>query len=386
MNEGQYLGSFACYGYEKDLKNKHKIIIDEEAADIVKEIFKLYLEGYGANRIACTLTERRILTPSQYKKEKGLNFVNPNGGKYCEKYGIWAMNTVRRILKNETYIGTLIQGRERKVSYKSKKVVIAPKDEWIVIKNNHEPIIDEKTFYTVQRLIDNKRTGYGIGLLDNPVKSKPHLLAGKMLCLDCGSTMQRSGKSRDGVTHYIRCTVSARTKRRDCTPHCISQARIEETIKSKIQTLINDTLDNTTKNDVINEVLNQVSLTKGLYTKKQKQLVENEAKIKAVQQKIIMAYTDKLNAVISEADYLSFKAVFEEEKSNLINRKENFEKDLADYERNLQSKGNIDKLLNKYTVVDELTHELINDFISTIQIGEKDPKTNEQAIIINWLI
>lgn len=385
MQDGQFLGSFACYGYEKDSKDNHKIIADEEAAGVVKEIFSLYLEGYGASRISTMLTERGIPTPSQYKKDKGLNFANPNGGKYSEKYGMWAVNTVKRILRNKTYIGTLIQGRERKLSYKSKKVIIAPENEWIVIENNHEPIIDEKTFYTVQKLIDNKRTGYGIGENDNPEKSKPHLLAGRMMCLDCGAAMQRSGKSRDGKTHYIRCKVAAGTKRRDCTPHCISQERIENIVKMRIQAIINGTMTDKDGSEVVNEVCRQLNSTKELRSKKQKQLAEVEAKIKAIQKNITLTYTDKLNGDISEAEYLNFKEAFEEEKQAFISRKEYFEKELADYELQLRTHGNINTLLEKYKSIDVLTHEVINDFISTIQIGEKDSSANEQEIIINWL-
>ena len=386
MQDGQYLGSFASYGYEKDSNDRHKISIDEEAAQIVKNIFSLYLEGYGAHRIANILTERGVSPPSQYKKDKGLNFRNPNSANYSEKYGTWAVNTVRRILRNETYIGTLIQGRERKLSYKSKKVVIAPKDEWVVIKNNHEPIIDEKTFFTVQRLIDNKRTCYrGNDANSESQKSKPHLLAGKVLCLDCGATMQRSGKSRDGVTHYIRCKVSALTKRRDCTPHCISQERIESEVGRRIQALISGTITNMDKNEVIDEIYTQLGNTKDLQAKKQKQLAEVEVKIKMFQRNIAMAYADKLNGIISESDFASYKEVFDEQQQGFYKHRDNLQKQLSDYEIQLKTHENIGMLLEKYKNIDVLTHEVINDFIHTIQIGERNPSTNEQEIIINWL-
>lgn len=383
MRAGQFIGSFACYGYERNPKDRHKIIIDEEAAEVVREIYNLYIDGYGANSIALLLTERGIPTPSQYKKEKGLNFVNPHSNCYSEKYGAWAMNTIRRILRNETYIGTLIQGRERKVSYKSKKVVIAPKDEWIVIKNNHMPIVDEKTYYTVQKLIDHKRTGYGCN--QENINHKPHLLAGKLICADCGSTMQRSGASRDGRTHYLRCKVAAKTRRRDCTPHCISQEKIEGIIKLRLQELISGSMKDNDGKEIVNEVYNQINTTKNLQAKKQKQLSEVEFKIKGIQKNITLTYADKLIGAISENDYIAFKEVFEEEKQSYIRKKEFLEKELADYEVQLSTHENIDTLLEKYKKIDVLTHEIINDFISAIIIGEKDPISNEQEITINWL-
>lgn len=385
MQDGQFLGSFACYGYEKDPKNRHKIVIDNEAALIVKYIFSLYLEGYGANRIAITLTEKSIPTPTQYKKNKGLKFCNPNGGQYSERYGAWSTNTVRRILRNETYIGTLIQGRERKISYKSKRVVIAPKDEWVVISKNHEPIIDEKTFYTVQKLIDHKRTGYCNDKSKNQEKIIPHLLAGKLICADCGAGMQRSGKSRDGVTHYIRCKVAAKTKNRDCTPHCISQEKIENIVKIRIQDIINSSLDDEATNEIINEALNQIDDTKNLKILRQKQLLELESKINQVQKNITLCYVDKLNGTISESDYFSFKKTFEEEKQTYLRKKEYLEKELSDFELRLKTTANIHKLLEKYKRIETLTHEIINDFVDSILIGEKKHSTNEQEITINWL-
>jgi chromosome segregation ATPase len=142
---------------------------------------------------------------------------------------------------------------------------------------------------------------------------------------------------------------------------------------------------NDNRDIIIDEVNNQINQTKSQQAKKQKQLADIEDKIKAVQRKVIATYTDKLNGVISEFDYLCFKESFDDEKEKLISRRERLEKDMQDYERSLQTQGSIDLLVDKYKEINELTHEVINDFIKTIQIGEKNPVTNEQEIIINWL-
>ena len=386
MESGQYLGAFTCYGYQKAPHDRHKIIVDEEAAQVVGEIFSLYLEGYGANRIALLLTERGIPTPSQYKKEKGLNFANPNGGIYSGAYGAWALNTVRRILRNEAYIGTLIQGRERKVSYKSKKVVLAPKDEWIVIPNNHEPIIDAKTFCTVQTLIDHKRTGYHHDGDSADTAAKPHVLAGRLVCADCGATMQRSGKSRDGKTHYIRCKLAAKTGRKACAPHCISQERIEGIITQRIQSLINAAIKDIGSEEIIREACRLAGGAKETQAARQKQLAETEAKIKAIQKNMAMAYADKLNGIISEEDYSNYKAVFEEEKQAHVKKKEYLSQALDGHKEESRTRETMHALLIKYQNLDTLTHEIVNDFIGTIHIGEKNPSAHEQIITINWLI
>lgn len=159
MENGQFIGSFACYGYEKSPNDKHQLVIDPFAANIVKRIYGLYLNGLGITAISRVLTEEKIETPTEYKQKKGLNFKAPYTGKPEEQKHIWSPNTIKRILKNPTYTGALVQGCEQKVSYKSKKMIHMPKERWIIIPNMHEPIINQNTFDLVQQRMDkrNKR-------------------------------------------------------------------------------------------------------------------------------------------------------------------------------------------------------------------------------------
>jgi len=385
MEDGQFLGSFASYGYSKDLQDRHKLAVDDEAAMVVKEIFSLYLEGYGSNRIAIMLTERGVPTPTQHKKEQGLKFTNPNGGFYSERYGAWSSGTIKRILSNETYIGTLIQGRERKVSYKSKKVVTLSKDQWIVIPDNHEPIVTKDVFYKVQHLINGNRRRYGNGEDKKTDRPKPHLLAGKLVCSDCGGIMQRSGLSRDGKTHYVRCRLAAKTKKRNCTPHCIRQDKIEDIVKIEISKLIDQALGGDGEQEVINETLALIKNDNNSQISIEKQLVEVSAKINQIQRNTTMAYTDKLNGTITEADFQSFKEVFEEDKKSYLKKKSYLESELSKYELRQHSQDNILSLLRKHRVLDVLNHEIINDFIDRIEIGERNPDTQEQVISIKWM-
>jgi len=385
MESGQYLGSFACYGYAKCSNNRHNLVVDEVAALTVKEIFSMYLEGYGSSRIAIMLTERGVPTPTQHKKAKGLKFTNPNGGFYSERYGAWSAGTIKRILSNEAYIGTLIQGRERKVSYKSKKVVALPRDEWIIIPDNHEPIVAKDTFYKVQHLMNGNRRRYGNGADKKVSNPKPHLLAGKLVCSDCGGIMQRSGVTRDGKTHYVRCRLAAKTKRRDCTPHCIRQDKIEDIVKAEISKLINQALGGDGEQEVINETLALIKDDNTSQVGLEKQLAEVTGKINQIQRNITMTYADKLNGVITEADFQSFKEVFEEEKRTHIKRKENLEHELSKYQLRQHSQDNILSLLRKHQQLEVLNHEIINDFIDRIEIGERDPDTQEQIISIKWM-
>ena len=157
MKAGQFLGSFAPYGYEKDPDDKHKFIIDEYAANVVRKIYDLYLQGYSTKAISHMLEDEHIDNPTVYKQKKGLQYQNRQADEFSIKYNFWSITTINRILRNETYIGKLEQGTCEKVSYKDKKVVALPKEKWIVIDNHHEAIIDKELFYKVQKMRKSRR-------------------------------------------------------------------------------------------------------------------------------------------------------------------------------------------------------------------------------------
>ena len=144
MEEGKFLGNYAPYGYRKDLNDRHHLIIDEETAPVVEKIYGLYLSGLSCKMIAEKLTAEEIPTPSRLKKKRGEDM----GRKEC---GRWAAGTIRKILKNPVYLGHMVQGKERKISFKEKKVREMPETQWIVVRNTHEPIINDTIFEKVGR-------------------------------------------------------------------------------------------------------------------------------------------------------------------------------------------------------------------------------------------
>ncbi len=152
MEMGQFLGNYAPYGYEKDGADRHHLVILEEEACVVRNIAKLYLSGLSCKKIAEQLTLENIPTPSQEKQKRGLDL----GREVCKK---WGGGTVRKILKNPVYIGHMVQGREQKISYKSKKTMVLPKESWVVVKNTHEPILSEKSFEKIQKKMVKNRRG-----------------------------------------------------------------------------------------------------------------------------------------------------------------------------------------------------------------------------------
>lgn len=382
MQDGQFLGSFAPFGYMKSPEDRHKLIIDNEAAEVVREIFNLYLQGFGCVQISNILIKKGVQTPSVYKKQKGLKFETPNCSKYSGNFGIWSNNTIKRILKNETYIGHLIQGRERKLSFKSSKVIIAPKDEWVVLKNNHEPIIDEKTFNTVQTLMSNKRN---VHKPQNGYKGmeSSHVLAGKVVCLDCGSSLHRGTTGRNG-TRYLRCKLSKKTKSKQCTPHSINLDQLVEIIEEKIRAVIQTYFSNDKNASAVIDLFLNINDNIKILKAKEKEIKTCEAKIQEIIQTLAHAYTDKVKGVISELDFINLKQVFDMDSDNYKNKKFHLESEIKEMNINYTSIKDVDQILNKYLNFDSLTHEIVNDFIDNIQVGEKD-ETGEQIVIINWL-
>ena len=150
MEEGRFLGNYAPYGYIKDPADRHHLIIDGETAPVVEKIYGLYLSGLSCKMIAEKLTAENIPTPSQTKKSRGQDM----GRKDC---GRWAAGTVRKILRNPVYLGYMVQGKERKISFKEKKVQEMPEKRWIVVRNTHESVINEDIFEEVGRRMAFRR-------------------------------------------------------------------------------------------------------------------------------------------------------------------------------------------------------------------------------------
>ena len=373
MRQGQFLGSFAVYGYQKDKADKHKLVIDEDAAEVVREIFQLYLSGYGTKSICLHLQEKGILVPSQYKKSKGLNYKTP----YDDRYnGMWSQSTVKRILSNESYIGTLIQGREKKISYKSKKVVLAPKEEWVVIKDNHEPIISKEDFYKVQELLKMNRK--------NPKKTAPmgkfYPLAGKVKCKDCRSTMVRSG-TKGTNANYLRCRLASKSASRECTNHNIKYSLLEERILATLQEHVNDMIDNQPQLDDIAAQL--VPMEGG----RKKELEASIKKLYQEQEKLNTGlrncYIDKYSGEMDEDMFLRIKEEYSRKIKSINQEIEITEGKLSVYCSNSQISQAAHDILKKYSTFTELTNEMAYDFIDFVEIGEKN-EAGEQDVIIHW--
>lgn len=220
---GEFIGAFAPYGYVKDPEDKNSLIIDEEAAQVVRDIFSWFItEGLSKNGIAKRLNEYGILNPAAYKRSKGFHYENPHC-KYND--GMWSPSTVARILQNPLYIGVMRQGRQKVISYKVHKRTSVPEDEWYIVENAVPVIIEKEMFQAAQNLHKrDTRTA--------PGKREVYLFSGFIRCADCGKSMVRH-TSRNLV--YYQCRTYQDKSRDKCAKHSIRLDILEKTVLAAVQ-------------------------------------------------------------------------------------------------------------------------------------------------------
>lgn len=236
---GEFIGVTAPYGYLKDSKDKHKFIIDRESSYIVKKIFNMILLGKSRKEIAEHLNNKNILTPSLYKlsKEKTNNEELTLSKK-------WNAEIVNRILRNETYTGTLIQNIKTKPNYRTDKLIDVNKNEWIVTENHHEPIISKDKFDKVQQILDRK-----IKVNKN---NEINLFSGYLKCSHCGNHLIIR-KSKNQVYYYC----SSYIKDNSCFKYSINKKRLEQMVKDEISKTLAINIEELNRK-LLNELINMI--------------------------------------------------------------------------------------------------------------------------------
>lgn len=226
QNLGDYIGSFALYGYKKDPNDRHKLIVDEEIRNIIELIYHMALDGKSPNKIAEYLTLKKIPIPIVHKQEPRAKYVTENEG-----LGIWRRQTIFAILTNQMYIGNMVQNTHNKISYNSKKIRKTSKDELIIVKGTHEGIISKEVFDRVQEIIKSKVT---TRITD---KQLDYLLGGMLYCHECGHNIRISKDIlKLGIRHYTQCNLYTRKgKYGICSSHRINYDWLEEDIIKYLQ-------------------------------------------------------------------------------------------------------------------------------------------------------
>ena len=356
---GQYLGSFPLYGYKKDPNDKYKLIIDEESAEVVRLIYKLFLEGKGRVTITKTLNDMGILNPTAYKqKVLGQNYVNSFN---MDGNTLWCDRTVSHILKNEMYTGTLIQGKKKMISYKVHKQVDVPKENWIVVKNNHEAIIDIETFEKVQDIIkrDTRIKGDGTGEVS--------LFAGYIRCADCLRAMnKKSTNNKLKIYYYYVCNTYRKKKEGACTKHTIRSDYLEKIVLESIKLQIDLALEMEKMIQKINK-----SPTRNLYNANIEKLIQSKNnELEKTKKLKKAAYEDWKLGIITQEEYFEYKITYEQDTTNIEENIKKLQEEKRKYEEQVLGDNSwIDALKEKRNIT-SLTRDIIIELIDCIYIHE----------------
>ena len=377
MKTGQFIGSFAVYGYKKDPENKHKLIIDEPSAEVVRLIYKLYLQGNGVTKIAKILYEKGIDKPIVYKIKNGSNLYPSN----VSDYNLWGHTTISRILKNPVYIGILEQGKETTVSYKNRKRIMKDKEDWIIKEDAHEPIISKEDFYTVQEFFKSKRRAGKIS------DGKAHIFATKARCGKCGGAMIKCTMKRkcyDDIRYnYLKCKNYKNSGGAVCIqPNRINYLDLKKTVENELDMILKSYLNN-------DKVVNLASLQINIfdYNAELKKLNQelNTIDLQFNNQKLSLTnlYTDKIKGIVSEMQYGIISEEIENEIKKNERRKKSIREDLEKLDILKDKQINIENLIKNFNINDGITHEIVLETIDYIEVGILQEDGNRE-IKIHW--
>ena len=361
---GFHIVAFALYGYKKDPAQKGHLIIDEEAAAVVREVFTLFAQGYGKTAIARMLNDRGIPNPTEYKRLHGLRYQQPK----TKNSTLWKYFAISDMLINEIYIGNMVQGKYGSVSYKTKQNKPRPKSDWYIVEGTHEPIIDRELWGRVQALISQKAKPFDIGTIG--------LFARKARCANCGYTM-RSSKNRG--KHYLQCS-NRHIAKDACIGSFISVDKLEQLVIDELNHLAAEYLDK-------DKLAQNIKFCDNLQEQKGHLLSDiavYEKKVAEYSKGIRELYMDKVKGLISESDYVEMLKEFTVDRDRLDRMIAGGQKQLSEIEEKIEAGDNRHELIEQYTNLEHLTREIVETLIDYISVGKRIPGTRDVPIEIHW--
>lgn len=374
--QGQFTGSFAPYGYVKDPDDRHRLIIDEEAAAVVSEIFRLYLAGYGNKAIANHLNKADVPCPSKYRLLKGFE-TNRNGA--AAEALRWSDHTVWNIMRNPNYTGDLVQCRYGKPTYKSRSIREKEPNEWIVVEGTHVAIVSKADYQRVQdmkaeRGLHNRNTSVS--------RAVKNVFSGVVKCKICGRSLILSGSGQlNKGTRYLRC-AGRKSGIADCTCAMVKYIVLVEEVTDRIRSLIARYCDfgELTKNTMNN--LDYDAEIAALRKDKDKNLLEQ----KRFGDALAASYADKSTGVLSADEFTVISARFKTKTAELTAELRDIQARIDKLNDRQSAADKTNQLIAKYKNFLELDRDVVCAFIETIYIGERDPETNAFDLEIHWAI
>ena len=362
---GEHIGSHPPYGYMKNPENKKEWIIDEEAAEVVREIFRLCVEGYGPTRIAHILTERKILCPTYYALEKG---GKPRTALPADKY-TWNGPVVAKILDRMDYLGHTVNFKTHVKSYKVHKTIYNSPDQWKVFEGTHEAIIDKETFEIVQKIRASKRRPTRMGEMP--------MFSGLLYCADCGRKLSFHRKADEPAEKHHYLCENYRSNTANCTMHYIRNVVVErivlENLKEVIQYVSNY------EDEFVRMVMDSDMRQRNReLSQKKKRLSEVQKRIGELDTIFQRIYEDNIIGKLSDERFMKMSKGYEDEQHILQVEADEIQSELHQEEKKSVDVKRFLAIVKKYTDLTELTPEILREFIDKIIVHAPDKSSGRR--------
>ena len=358
QRKGQFIGGKPVYGYRMHPTEKNKIVVDEEAAVVVRRIFAMALDGMSCRKIAAKLNEEGVPTPAAYA---GLPVPNP--GPYT---GLWSSERISEMLQNETYIGNMVQGRSVKISYKSKKCLKQDRENWVVVEGTHEPLVDNETFQKVRMLVNSRR--------HTRSRTYDFLLKGMIFCHECGyplAVLNRRNAAGEDVLYFVCRTYQRFTRAGVCTCHSIKEKTVTDAVIAKAREVCEACLNPRELLPMAQEAVEQAQ--KENAPENEMQAIQN--RIDSLTDNLDKMYMDRLSGLLAETDFERIYQRVKMERAALEDKLEALE---AQKECPVSTEDRARALVQKFMDSAFTSRELLVSLIQRVEL------TEEKQIIIKF--
>ena len=358
---GEYIGSYAPYGYRKSEEDKHVLEIDEQKAPIIIRMFEMAAyEGYGYNKIARILSEQKVITPSAYQAEI-------SGRRFEKDPYDWNLATVHKMMENQTYLGHTINGRKRKISFKSKRMLKQPEEKWIVVENTHPPIISEQLWDDAHKRLSSRKRVNKLG--------DTHIFAGLVKCDKCGYALSYSNQKNH--SEYFCCNTYKKKGKDVCSIHYIPYADLYDIVLADIRSHISKAQRN--QETFTKSVLKKL----GNSSEKNKEHLKNEIaaaekRIRELNDRFDKLYEDRLDGIISDSKFKELSSRCEDEQIKIKARLSELNEQAG---QQIENENNVSKFIqeiNRFSDVNELDKEILNRLIDKIVVSDRVKENGNQ--------
>ena len=364
---GEYLTTIPPYGYMKDPEDKKKWVVDAEAASVVRRIFSLCVDGNGPTQIARILREKQVPTPTVYQSRMGqaVRCIPPDN-----PYN-WNGSTVSAILERMEYCGHTVNFKTHRQSYKIKKTIENPPEQWKIFRNTHEAIVDEKTFERVQELRRNKR---------RPAKTgKTNLFSGVAYCADCGEKMYycTTQNFEERQDHFV-CSTSRKKGKDVCGTHFIRAVVLEKGVLrflqillwyiSDCESLFREKLGAKRKEDFKKEL-----------SAKRRQLTQAQRRIEELDRLFKRIYEDNISGKINDSRFQKLSGDYENEQAELTKKVQTLEQEIVKQQEEADSIDQFIRRAKKYPELTELTPAVLHDLVNKVYVCAPDKSSGHRV-------